>query len=172
VVGWFLTQQETQVLRPKGRLSGSIFGCNSTTQIKAESRLITDLLHEVIADNIDFMRKICVTLLLVICIGWQSLASTGYGVLTASEEQEQHEQLHFQGIAHHHDKHAEDFHEDDSVSSLAHMICDASHCSPALLFSQCSQFELVTATRSVIEPQRARDWLLPNQLDRPPKQQA
>lgn len=118
------------------------------------------------------MRQYWITLLLVFSLAWQSLANAGYGVVTAHQEQEQHEQLHFQGVSHHHDEHAEDFHEDDSVLSLVHMISDACHCSPALLVSQDIPAGPLSAGRPVIEPDRAMAWLLPDPLDRPPKRQA
>ena len=71
------------------------------------------------------MLKRLVTVFLILCMGWQSLAFAGFGALVAHEEHAQHELLHFQGVAHHHDDHADGFHEDNSTASTVHGLSDA-----------------------------------------------
>ena len=109
---------------------------------------------------------------LILCMGWQSLAFAGCGALVAHEEQEQHELLHFQGVAHHHDDHAEDFHEDDSVASTLHALSDASQFSPALPSLQACCPGLTDADQASVERVHPRGQLLPDGLERPPKPMA
>ena len=106
---------------------------------------------------------------LILCMGWQSLAFAGFGALVAHEEQEQHELLHFQGVAHHHDEHAEDFHEDDSMASTEHALSDASQFSPALPSPQVSSPGLPGTDQLSVDLLLFRAQLLPDGLDRPPK---
>ena len=102
-------------------------------------------------------------------MGWQSLAFAVFVVLVVHEEQEQHELLHFQGVAHHHDEHAEDFHEDDSMASIAHALSDASQFSPALPSPQFSSPVPPGTDQPSVERLLSRGQLLPDGLDRPPK---
>ena len=113
-----------------------------------------------------------VKVFLILCMGWQSLVFAGFGALVAHEEQEQHELLHFQGVAHHHDDHAEDFHEDDSIASTLHVLSDASQFSLALPSPQCSSPVLVGAYQLPLARFFSRGQLLPDGLDRPPKPRA
>ena len=115
------------------------------------------------------MLKSFVKVFLILCMGWQSLVFAGFGALVAHEEQEQHELLHFQGVAHHHDDHAEDFHEDDSIASTLHVLSDASQFSSALPTPQCSSPVLAGTDQPSVERLLSRFQLLPDGLDRPPK---
>ena len=115
------------------------------------------------------MLKQLVTAFLILCMGWQSLAFAGFDALVAHEEHEQHELLHFQGVAHHHDDHAEDFHEDNSTASTVHGLSDASQFSSALPTSQGSSPGLPGADQPSVEHLLSRAQLLPGGLDRPPK---
>ena len=115
------------------------------------------------------MLKRLVTVFLILCMGWQSLAFAGFVVLVVHEEQEQHELLHFQGVAHHHDEHAEDFHEDKSTASTAHCLSDACQFSSALPTPQCSLPLLPGTYHLSVERYFSRGQLLPDSLDRPPK---
>lgn len=110
-----------------------------------------------------------VTLFLILCMGWQSLAFAGVGALVANEDQEQHELLHFQGVAHHHDEHAGDFHADNSTASAVHALSDASQFSPALPTAQSSSPGLTGADRPSVEHLLTRPQLQPDGLERPPK---
>ena len=112
------------------------------------------------------------TFFLVLCMGWQSLAFAGFGALVAHEEQEQHELLHFQGVAHHHDGHAEDFHEDNSTASTVHGLSDTCQFSSALPSPQCSLALLPGTYQLSLEHFFSRGQLLPDGLDRPPKPRA
>ncbi len=118
------------------------------------------------------MLKRLVTVFLILCMGWQSLAFAGFGALVAHEEHAQHELLHFQGVAHHHDDHADDFHEDNSTASTVHGLSDASQFSLALPSPQCSSPVLVGAYQLPLERFFSRGQLLPDGLDRPPKPRA
>jgi len=111
-------------------------------------------------------------LFLILCMGWQSLAFAGFGALVAHEDEEHHELLHFQGVAHHHDEHAGDFHEDNSVASAVHALADASHFSPVLPSPQGSSPGLTGADQPSLERLLPKALLLPNGLDRPPKPSA
>lgn len=113
-----------------------------------------------------------VKVFLIICMGWQSLAFAGGGALVAHANEEQHALLHFQGVAHHHDDHAEDFHVDDSIASTLHALSDASQFSPALPSPQACCPGLVGAVQSSVEPGLSRAQLQPDGLDRPPKRMA
>ena len=104
-----------------------------------------------------------VKVFLIICMGWQSLAFAGVGALVAHANEEQHALLHFQGVAHHHDEHAEDFHEDDSVASTLHALSDASQ------FSQACGPGLNDADHPSVERVPPRGQLLLDGLERPPK---
>jgi hypothetical protein len=105
-------------------------------------------------------------------MGWQSLVFAGFGALVAHEEQEQHELLHFQGVAHHHDDHADDFHEDKSTASTAHCLFDACQYSSALPSPHCSLPVLLGTYHLAAERYFSRGQLLPDGLDRPPKPSA
>ena len=113
-----------------------------------------------------------VKVFLIICMGWQSLAFAGVGALVAHANEEQHALLHFQGVAHHHDDHAEDFHEDDSTASTLHALSDASQFSPALPSPQACCPGLSGAVQPSVEPGLSRAQLQPDRLDRPPKRMA
>ncbi len=110
-----------------------------------------------------------VKVFLIICMGWQSLAFAGVGALVAHANEEQHALLHFQGVAHHHDDHAEDFHEDDSVASTLHALSDASQFSPALPSPQACGPGLNDADHPSVERVPPRGQLLLDGLERPPK---
>ena len=118
------------------------------------------------------MFRIVVKVFLIFCMGWQSLAFAGAGALVAQEEQEQHELLHFQGVAHHHDDHAEDFHQDNSSASTAHCLSDACQFSSALPSPQCSLPLLAGTYYLSLERFFSRGQLLPDGLERPPKPKA
>ena len=109
---------------------------------------------------------------LILCMGWQSLAFAGFDALVAHANEEQHALLHFQGVAHHHDDHAEDFHEDDSMASTLHSLSDASQFSPALPSPQGSYPGLAGTDQPSVERVLPRGQLLPDGLDRPPKPMA
>jgi hypothetical protein len=109
---------------------------------------------------------------LILCMSWQSLAFAGFDALVAHANEEQHALLHFQGVAHHHDDHAEDFHEDDSVASTLHALSDASQFSPALPSPQACCTGLTDADQPSIERVLSRGQLLPDGLERPPKPMA
>lgn len=110
-----------------------------------------------------------VTVFLILCVGWQLLAFAGFGALLAHEKQEQHELLHFQGAAHHHDDHAEDFHEDDSSASVVHVALDSSQFSPALPSPLGPPQGLSGVDRLTFERLMALAESIPDGLDRPPK---
>ncbi|WP_297379797.1 hypothetical protein ACQ859_03345 [Roseateles chitinivorans] len=78
------------------------------------------------------MRRWLTSLLLIFCLGWQSLAYAGAGVLVSEGEEMLHEILHFEGAAHHHDDHGGGFHQDDSAASTQHAIDDACLFAPAI----------------------------------------
>ncbi|MBB4845812.1 hypothetical protein HNP55_004364 [Paucibacter oligotrophus] len=80
------------------------------------------------------MLQRCLVFLLTLCLCWQALAHAGVGVLTAkAQRQQQHELLHFEGLAHHHDEQDGDFHQDESPASNKHSTADAGVFAPALL---------------------------------------
>ena len=110
-----------------------------------------------------------VKVFLILCMGWQSLAFAGFDALVAHANEEQHALLHFQGVAHHHDDHAEDFHEDDSIASTLHALSDASQFSPALPSPQACCPGLSGAVQPSVEPGLSRAQLQPDGLDRHPK---
>lgn len=105
----------------------------------------------------------------MLCTGWQSLAHAGFAALTAHEDQQRHELLHFEGIAHHHDAHGEGIHEDDSVASVLHVLADASQFAPVLPCAPALWPAVAAADRALTEHRPERPWLLPRGLDRPPK---
>ena len=109
---------------------------------------------------------------LILCMGWQSLAFAGFDALVAHANEEQHALLHFQGVAHHHDDHAEDFHEDDSIASTLHALSDASQFSPALPSPQTCCLGLTDADQPSVERVLPRVQLPPEGLERPPKPMA
>ncbi|MEY3924332.1 MAG: hypothetical protein RI915_1979 [Pseudomonadota bacterium] len=109
---------------------------------------------------------------LILCMGWQSLAFAGFDALVAHANEEQHALLHFQGVAHHHDDHAEDFHEDDSIASTLHALSDASQFSPALPSPQTCCLSLTDADQPSVERVLPRVQLPPDGLERPPKPMA
>jgi hypothetical protein len=109
---------------------------------------------------------------LILCMGWQSLAFAGFDALVAHANEEQHALLHFQGVAHHHDDHAEDFHEDDSIASTLHALSDASQFSPALPSPQTCCLGLTDADQASVERVLPRVQLPPDGLERPPKPMA
>jgi hypothetical protein len=109
---------------------------------------------------------------LILCMGWQSLAFAGFDALVANANEEQHALLHFQGVAHHHDEHAEDFHEDDSIASTLHALSDASQFSPALPSPQACCLGLTGADQPSLERALPRGQLHPDGLERPPKPMA
>ena len=117
------------------------------------------------------MKKL-VKVFLILCMGWQSLAFAGFDALLAHANEEQHALLHFQGVAHHHDDHAEDFHEDDSVASTLHALPDASQFSPALPSPQACCPGLTGADQPSLERALPRGQLHPDGLERPPKPMA
>lgn len=73
------------------------------------------------------------SILLVICMCWQSLAYAGLGVLVTEGKEMVHAMLHFEGAAHHHDDHGDVFHQDDSTASEQHLMADACLFAPVLL---------------------------------------
>jgi hypothetical protein len=112
------------------------------------------------------------TIFLILCMGWQSLAFAGFVVLVVHEEQEQHELLHFQRVAHHHDEHAKDFHKDNSIASTAHVLCDIGQFSSALPSLQFSSLVLTGTDQPSVERLIPRVQFLSNGLYRPPKPSA
>jgi hypothetical protein len=114
-------------------------------------------------------------LLLVLSLCWQSLAHAGMGVAAADPQAQLHAQLHFQGIAHHHDDHGQaehGVHLDDSAPSLAHLVVDCGTYSPCLLPR--ADLQLAPADpsppRAWVPPQGPTPCLAP--LERPPRQAA
>ena len=78
------------------------------------------------------MSRRFVHLFLMLCMCWQSLAFAGVGVLVVDAHEVEHEMLHFEGEAHHHDEHDGDFHQDDSPASVKHAMTDACVFAPVL----------------------------------------
>lgn len=78
-----------------------------------------------------------VAIVLTLCMGWQSLAFAGAGVVLADADEQAHELLHFERAAHHHhddhDDHDHGVHQDDSDASVTHVVSDAGLFSPALM---------------------------------------
>jgi hypothetical protein len=118
------------------------------------------------------MFKRLIKVYLILCMGWHSLAFAGFGTLVAHANEKQHTLLHFQGISHHHDDHAEDFHEDESTASTLHALCDASQFSPALPSLHATCPDVFGALQPSVERVFSRGQLPPDGLDRPPKQTA
>jgi hypothetical protein len=110
--------------------------------------------------------------LLILCMGWQSLAFAGFGAVVAHEEQAQHELLHFEGVAHHHDEHGDGFHEDDSLASTMHVLADSGQFAPALPAPQGDLPCLLGTNEPFVDLLYARALWLPDGLDRPPKTSA
>lgn len=110
-----------------------------------------------------------VTTLLILAMGWQSLAYAGFDAIAAHETDKQHELLHFHGIAHHHDEHGDGFHEDDSMASTMHVVSDAGQFSPVLPSPQGSWPGMLGADQPAVDHVPARALLMPDGLDRPPK---
>lgn len=79
------------------------------------------------------MSRRLTTLLLMLCLCWQSLAYAGAGVLVVEGEELVHAVMHFEGKAHHHDGHGGAFHQDESSDSTQHAIGDACVFAPFLL---------------------------------------
>ena len=73
------------------------------------------------------------SILIVLCMCWQSLAYAGLGVLVTEGKELAHAMLHFEGAAHHHDGHGGEFHQDDSAASTQHAMSDACLFAPVLL---------------------------------------
>lgn len=72
-------------------------------------------------------------LVLIVCMCWQSLAFAGAGAVLTDGDEQRHEQLHFEDVAHHHDDHGDEgVHEDDSDASVTHVVLDAGLFAPAL----------------------------------------
>jgi hypothetical protein len=113
-----------------------------------------------------------VKVLLIICMGWQSLAFAGFDALVAHANEEQHALLHFQGVAHHHDEHAKDFHKDNSIASTTHVLCDIGQFSSALPSLQFSSLVLPGTDQPSVERLIPRVQFLSNGLYRPPKPSA
>lgn len=109
---------------------------------------------------------------LIFCVGWQSLAFAGFDALVADADEKQHALLHFQDVAHHHDDHAEDFHQDNSSASNAHCLSDACQFSLALLTPQFSLSLLAGTYYHFIDRLIPSGQLLPGGLERPPKPMA
>ncbi len=74
-----------------------------------------------------------VSILLVLCMCWQSLAYAGLGVLVTEGKEMVHALLHFESTAHHHDGHDGEFHQDESPASTQHAMSDACLFAPGLL---------------------------------------
>lgn len=85
------------------------------------------------------MYRRLVLLLVMLCMGWQSLASAGMQALLSEGQEKVHALLHFGGAAHHHghahhhDDASDGFHLDDSPASMQHVMQDASLFPPGLL---------------------------------------
>jgi hypothetical protein len=87
----------------------------------------------------------------------------------ANEDQQQHELLHFHGVAHHHDEHGDGVHKDDSMASTVHFLADAAQFSPALPSPHGATPRVRVAERPLVAQLPARALWLPDGLDRPPK---
>jgi hypothetical protein len=82
------------------------------------------------------LRHPLVTLLLIFCLCWQSLAQAGSAVALADAAELEHAVMHFHGEAHHHhDDHGgtSAVHQDDSAASTQHLLDDACTNAPALM---------------------------------------
>jgi hypothetical protein len=93
------------------------------------------------------------SILLVFCVCWQSLANAGLGVCAAESEEVAHALRHFEGSAHHHDLHDlhdAGCHQDDSGESTEHVMCDACLHAPALLTAAVLPFLCVGSAPPVI----------------------
>ena len=118
------------------------------------------------------MKRRLVTMFLMLCLGWQSLAFAGVGALLAHDAQEQHELLHIQGVPHLHGEHAEDFYADGSAASVVHVVLDSSQFSPALLSFPGLSPSVTGADQPSMDRPTARNQRVPDGLDRPPKPRA
>jgi ABC-type nickel/cobalt efflux system permease component RcnA len=80
------------------------------------------------------MARRFVAFLLTLCMCWQTLAFAGAEVLVTEGQELAHAMLHFEGEAHHHHHdHDGDFHQDESLASVKHVMNDAGVFAPALL---------------------------------------
>lgn len=115
------------------------------------------------------MVRFIITTCLIICTGWQSLAFAGFAALVADEDRKQHELLHFEGVAHHHDAHGDHFHQDDSLASTIHVLSDAGQFAPVLPSQQGSLPGMPGSEQPTADYLTSRALMMPNGLDRPPK---
>lgn len=80
------------------------------------------------------MRTPLTILLLILCLCWQSLAQAGSAVALSSASEREHAAMHFHGEAHHHDEHGDGgVHQDQSATSVQHLLDDACTNAPALM---------------------------------------
>lgn len=115
------------------------------------------------------MARRLIRFFLVLCIGWQALASAGAGVVFAEVQHLGHALLHFKGVAHHHDAHDEGVHLDDSVASAVHVVLDTGVFAPALMPAPTAALAAVPRVRPAISADRVRLRVIPDGLERPPR---
>lgn len=109
------------------------------------------------------------SILLVLCMLWQSLACAGLGVLVTEGKEMVHAMLHFEGVSHHHDDHVDGFHLDDSAASRQHVMNDACLFAPVLLAEVVLPLLSLRAERPAvaIATEPAQPFLMG--LERPPR---
>jgi hypothetical protein len=78
-------------------------------------------------------RRLPVVVLLV-CLFWQAWAHAGGTVMLAADRDVAHAVLHFEGEAHHHHHDGDEggLHQDDSTTSMSHIVADSGTFAPAL----------------------------------------
>ena len=110
-----------------------------------------------------------ILLLITLCVGWQALAYGGTGVMFTDDEVQLHELLHFQGAAHHHHGLDDDLHQDESISSLLHVVADNGIFSPALIVGSLSLAFSPTGNEPPAESLQAWPFPTLDGLERPPR---
>ncbi len=116
------------------------------------------------------MRSFLTILLLILCLCWQSLAQAGSAVALAEAAERDHAAMHFHGEAHHHDEHGSgDIHQDESPTSLQHLLDDACTNAPALVAS--TSVAVVSPARDALTVMVAASVPSPfvDGLERPPR---
>lgn len=106
---------------------------------------------------------------LTICLSWQSLAYAGAGVALAEAQEQLHELLHFEGVAHHHDDHDGGLHQDESTASFTHVAADAGLFAPALMSVPTLAFSKPMSDRPEATVMTAHPLPFLDGLERPPR---
>lgn len=78
------------------------------------------------------MIRRCLSLMLTVCLFWQSLAFAGIEVMLAHDTERHHAIMHFEGQVHHHDEDGGVSVELDAQAGVQHLMSDASMFAPAL----------------------------------------